>query len=136
MKDIGWSGFSVGNALTPLSNMGQNLFDPPDVAGWDLGRLWFSTGSMLARMNFAATLTANQRFALATSAKPYAGSSDRLLTWAVDALRTAPLDSTVRNALGDYLRATGPWTGSTTQLQAKVPGLLHLLAGTPEYQFV
>ena len=25
------------DALTPLSNMGQNLYDPPDVAGWDVG---------------------------------------------------------------------------------------------------
>lgn len=33
LKDIGWNGFSVNDALTPLSNMGQNLFDPPDVAG-------------------------------------------------------------------------------------------------------
>ena len=56
LKDIGWSGFSVNDALTPLSNMGQNLYDPPDVAGWDLGQSWFSTGSMLARMNFASTL--------------------------------------------------------------------------------
>ena len=45
--------------------MGQNLYDPPDVAGWDLGRSWFSTGSMLARMNFASSLAANQKFNLA-----------------------------------------------------------------------
>ena len=35
LKDIGWTGFSVNDALTPLSNMGQNLFEPPDVSGWD-----------------------------------------------------------------------------------------------------
>ena len=33
----GWTGFSVDDALTPLVNMGQQLFEPPDVAGWDLG---------------------------------------------------------------------------------------------------
>ena len=65
MKDIGWAGFSVNDALTPLSNMGQILYEPPDVAGWDAGRPWFSTGAMLARMNFASTLAANQRFNLA-----------------------------------------------------------------------
>ena len=36
----------------------------------------------------------------------------------------------------DYLRATGPWTGSAAQIQNKVAGLVHLVAGTPEYQFV
>ena len=61
LKDIGWVGFSVNDALAPLSNMGQILYEPPDVAGWDAGQAWFSTGAMLARMNFAATLAANQR---------------------------------------------------------------------------
>jgi hypothetical protein len=36
----------------------------------------------------------------------------------------------------NYLRATGTWTGSDVQLQAKAPGLVHLIAGSPEYQFV
>ena len=37
LKDIGWAGFSVDDALAPLSNMGQILYEPPDVAGWDAG---------------------------------------------------------------------------------------------------
>jgi uncharacterized protein (DUF1800 family) len=136
LKDIGWSGFSVNDALTPLANMGQNLFDPPDVAGWDLGRSWFSTGSMLARMNFASSLAANQRFNLAASAGGNAGTPEALLTFVLDALKTPVLDAEVSAALLDYLRANGPWSGSTAQLQAKVPGLVHLVAGMPEYQFV
>jgi len=136
LKDIGWNGFSVNDALTPLGNMGQNLFDPPDVAGWDLGRSWFSTGSMLARMNFASTLAGNQKFNLAASAKGNAESPEVLLAFVLDALKTPAYDSDVTNALLGYLRSTGAWTGSTAQLQAKVPGLVHLVAGTPEYQFV
>ena len=136
MKDIGWSGFSLSNALTPLSNMGQNLFDPPDVSGWDLGRSWFSTGSMLARMNFVSTLAGNQKFNLAAAAKGFAGSPDALLAWVLDALKTPTFDAETVAALQAYLRATGAWSGSTAQLQAKVPGLVHLVAGTPEYQFV
>jgi uncharacterized protein (DUF1800 family) len=34
VKEIGWVGFSVGTALTPLVNMGQQLLEPPDVNGW------------------------------------------------------------------------------------------------------
>jgi len=136
LKDIGWNGFSVNDALTPLANMGQNLFDPPDVAGWDLGRSWFSTGSMLARMNFASALAANQRFNLAATAKGNADSPETLLAFVLDALKTPTYDSEITTALLGYLRSTGAWTGSTTQLQAKVPGLIHLVAGTPEYQFV
>ena len=35
---------------------------------------------------------------------------------------------------GALVNATGAWTGSDTQLQAKAPGLVHLIAGSPEYQ--
>src|ERR1700704_3622509 len=69
LKDIGWNGFSVNDALTPLSNMGQILYEPPDVAGWDAGQMWFSTGAMLARMNFASTIAATQKIKLAVAVK-------------------------------------------------------------------
>jgi uncharacterized protein (DUF1800 family) len=136
IKDVGWGGFSAGDALTPLSNMGQVLFEPPDVAGWDLGQSWFSTGATLARMNFAATLASNQKFKLAAAAQPYKKTPDAVLSWVLDSVQTAPLGSAVIAELGQYLRATGSWTGSDTQLQAKVAGLIHLVTGLPEYQLV
>ncbi|MGC4085077.1 MAG: DUF1800 family protein [Vicinamibacterales bacterium] len=137
MKDIGWNGFTVNDALAPLSNMGQNLYDPPDVAGWDLGRSWFSTGSMLARMNFASTLAANQKFNLATAARNDASSPEQLLSFVLDALKTPEFERDTRDALLAYLRTNvTTWSGSGTQLQAKVSGLVHLVSGTPEYQFV
>jgi uncharacterized protein (DUF1800 family) len=136
MKDIGWVGFSVSDALTPMANMGQTLFDPPDVAGWDTGQSWFSTGAMLARMNFAATLAANQKFNLAKAAKGNAASPEAMLSFFDDQLATRSLDAAVRSELAAYLRATGAWTGSDAQLQAKAPGLVHLIAGSAEYQFV
>jgi uncharacterized protein (DUF1800 family) len=136
IKDIGWIGFSVDDARGALNNMGQVLFDPPDVAGWDYGKGWFSTGAMLARMNFASTLTLNQRFNLATKARPYAATPESLLSWAVDSMRPAPLADGVAADLLTFLRANGPWTASVAQLQAKAAGAMHLLAATAEYQFV
>ena len=136
VKDFGYSGYSLANALTPLGNMGQNLYDPPDVSGWDLGQSWFSTGSMLARMNFASDLAANQRVSLMNRALPYASSPESLLAYTLDQLRTPTFSNAVIGDLTDYLRATGPWTGSNTQVQNKTAGLFHLVAGTPEYQFV
>ncbi len=100
IKDIGWRGFSVGDALTPLSNMGQNLYDPPDVAGWDLGRAWFSTGSMLARMNFASALAANQRFNLRGGGERVGGKSpEALLAYVLEGLPTPEFDSAVTGEL-------------------------------------
>jgi hypothetical protein len=137
-KDVGWSGFSVNDALTPLSNMGQILLEPPDVAGWDAGQTWFSTSAMLARMNFASTLAANQKFNLTTAVKTAAvtGTPEALLSYFVEALPSAPLDASVRAELSNYLHTNGAWTGSDTQLQQKSSGLVHLIAGSPEYQLV
>ena len=56
LKEVGWSGFSVNDAVSQMVNMGQVLYEPPDVAGWEQGPGWISTGGMLARMNFAAQL--------------------------------------------------------------------------------
>ena len=136
LKDIGWKGFSVDTALTPLSNMGQILFEPPDVSGWDAGQTWFSTGAMLARMNFASTLAADQKFNLATAARDAGRTPEGLLAYFQGELVTAAQDSSSAAELMTYLRATGAWTGSDAQLQAKSSGLVHLIAGSPEYQLV
>jgi len=136
VKDIGWTGFSVGDTITPMLNMGMSLYDPPDVSGWDLGQSWFSTGAMLARMNFASQLASNQKFNLATAARAHSSSPDALMSFVLDSLKTRALDATVTSELSNYLRATGAWTGSTVQIQNKVAGLVHLVAGSPEYQFV
>lgn len=39
-------------------NLGQVLFDPPDVGGWPNNEAWISTNSVVARVNFAAALVA------------------------------------------------------------------------------
>ena len=40
-----------------LANMGQDLFNPPNVKGWSEGRDWINTRTLLARVNFASGLT-------------------------------------------------------------------------------
>src|SRR5437868_3567266 len=114
LKDVGWTGFSVNDALTPLANMGQTLFEPPDVSGWDAGQTWFSTSAMLARLNFAASLAANQKFNLTSAVKTSSAnkSPEALLAFISDALVAAPADAGVANELSNYLRATGAWTGA------------------------
>jgi len=138
LKDVGWSGFSVNDALTPLSNMGQILYEPPDVSGWDAGQTWFSTSAMLARLNFAASLAANQKFNLTSAVKTSSAnkSPEALLAFISDALVAAPADAGVANELSNYLRATGAWTGADAQIQSKAAGLVHLIAGSPEYQLI
>jgi uncharacterized protein (DUF1800 family) len=134
IKETGWQGFSVNNAITPVNNMGQNLYEPPDVNGWELGPGWFSTSSMLQRMNFSAALAQNQRFNLARDAGPFRASPDRVLEYVLSRFQTMGFHGGAQSAMSDYLR-TGAWTGSDAQLQQKVPGLARLIVGSGEYQF-
>jgi hypothetical protein len=135
VKEAGWQGFSTGSILSPLVNMGQHLFDPPDVAGWSLGQAWFSSGAMLARMNFAATLAQNQKFNLARSAAGSRSSPRALLEFLLTRTIT-DLESAVYQDLLDYAGAGLTWTGSDAQLQVKAPGLAHLILGSADYQVI
>ena len=123
---------------TPLTNMGQTLFEPPDVNGWELGQGWFSTGAMLARMNFASTIAANQRFNLASAAASAKDSPDTFVEYFLGRLSPAPFDGEPLDVLKAYLVDGGAsaWTGSTAQLQTKAAGLARLIVGSAEYQLM
>jgi uncharacterized protein (DUF1800 family) len=136
VKEVGWNGFTVDLARTPLTAMGQTLFEPPDVNGWEPGQAWFTTGAMLARMNFAASLAFNQRFNLGRAAAEARSSPEEMMTFFLDRLRPAPYDTEPYGHLVDYLQAGGAWSGSDAQLVVKASGLTRLIVGSAEYQFV
>jgi uncharacterized protein (DUF1800 family) len=136
LKEIGYAGFTLNSALGPLSNMGQQLFEPPDVAGWEKGQAWFTTAAMLARMNLAATVTSRQRNNIAAGATGNGPTPEALLSFYLDRLSPAPFEQHAYASLLNYLRSGTAWTGSATQLRVKAPGLIHLIVGSSEYQLV
>ena len=136
LREIGCVGFSANDALTPLTSMGQTLYEPPDVAGWDLGLAWFTTGGMLARLNFASQLATNQRVAIRDASRSWAGSANSLVDFCYDKLSLPPVTMDNQIALVDYALAGGAWTGSDAQLLTKAPGMIHILAGSAEYQLL
>jgi uncharacterized protein (DUF1800 family) len=136
LKEVGPAGFSVNDALTPLVNMGQQLFEPPDVNGWELGPGWFQTGSMLARMNFAAQLASNQKFNLRDAARQHVQTPEALLLHVLDRLTPPDYPPSSSAALVQYARTGVAWPASDADLATKVAGLVHLVLGSGEYQFV
>jgi uncharacterized protein (DUF1800 family) len=136
IKETGWMGYSVDSALNPMLNMGQALFEPPDVNGWDLGQGWFSTGAMLTRMNYAASLTTNQRVNLRNEARPFAQTPQGVMSFVMERLSPATLEPQSYQELLAYLRAGTNWTGSDTELRNKVAGVMHLVLGSAYYQLV
>jgi uncharacterized protein (DUF1800 family) len=136
LKEVGWNGFSVNSALTPMVNMGQQLFEPPDVNGWELGPGWFSSGGMLARMNYASTLALNQRINLRDQTRGNVDSPESLVSYMLDRLTPPEFSSGGHASLVDYVRFGGAWTGSDAQLATKASGLAHLILGSGDYQLM
>jgi len=136
IKEVGWQGLSLDRVRSPLANMGQLLFEPPNVGGWPVGAGWFSTGTMLARTNFAATLAASQKETLAVALEADGRTPQALLAAMLDRVTPAPFDAMPQQALMSYLVAGGTWTGSDAQLNTRAAGLARLLVGSSEYQLV
>jgi len=136
IKEVGWQNLSVDKARAPMSNMGQALYEPPNVAGWPLGANWFSTSTMLARSNFAATLASSQKGFLAAQLHPEASSPQALMAAMLDRITPAPFDSLPQQALLNYLVAGGAWSGDESQVSTRAAGLARLLVASSEYQLV
>ncbi len=132
MKEIGWTRLLAERCAAAAGEHG-----PDPVRPARRGRLGSGEAVVLDRRHAGADefrrrrSTANQQFKLAAAAAPYAATPESLLSFVLDSLSTAPLDSSVSvGAARITFSATGAWTGSAAQLQAKVPGLVHLVAAT------
>jgi uncharacterized protein (DUF1800 family) len=136
IKEVGWAGYSVDLARTPLTAMGQTLFEPPDVNGWDPGPGWFTSGATLARMNFASSIAFSQRFNLGRAAAAAKSSPEDMMSFFLDRLSPATYDREPYEDLLGYLRSGATWTGSDAQLVVKASGLTRLIVGSSEYQLM
>jgi uncharacterized protein (DUF1800 family) len=139
MKAIGPGTTPLLRWVTTMNQMGQDLLDPPTVEGYKAGATWINSSTMLSRSNFGGALAMVQRDVLtdSLSANPIS-TPEALVDQFLVRLGHVPVDSDVRGQLVEYVKsgAGSPWTGGRDQLRAKIPGLLHLIAGTGNYAFV
>jgi uncharacterized protein (DUF1800 family) len=137
-------GGSFNRILDQLSNMGQVLFDPPSVFGWDWETAWVSSSTMLARYGFARDLTSS-RGGGGTSFRPDKlmdldlTDPDDIILAATDVLGiTGDLTMSEQNLLATYLTDNG--ANPSLDLNdydtrnIKLHGLFALLMQTPAYQ--
>ncbi|MCC6763251.1 MAG: DUF1800 domain-containing protein [Deltaproteobacteria bacterium] len=137
-------GGSYNRVLDQLSNMGQVLFDPPSVFGWDWETGWVSSSTMLARYGFARDLT-SARGGGGTSFRPDKlmdldlSDPNDILTAATDVLGiTGDLTAAEEATLITYLTDDG--VNPALDLNdyetrnSKLHGLFALLMQTPAFQ--
>ena len=143
-------------------NLGQDLFTPPNVKGWDGGLSWITTNNLLARYNEAAMLVHGDRAAMAAALlagkkkaaaktseaaerrlrnlRPGAVEVEKILTEAerrdkealIGALQRRLLQSKLKPAQEKALR---DYLDSQGELDdADILNAIRLVMSTPEYQ--
>ena len=127
-----------------LDDMGQRLFDPPSVFGWDWEGAWISSATLLARFRFARDLASNrakgkQGFHPEKLIPLSLTQPNDILSSAANLLGvTDQLSDSDRNFLLAYLTDDGtqPTLNLNNQdLRArKLHGLFALLLQSPAYQ--
>jgi hypothetical protein len=129
-----------------LEGLGQRLFYPPNVAGWEGGRAWLNGQTLLFRQNLSLALTSTEddRFGRHTDPAPVARRHHRHAdTEVVDFFLRLFLQSDVPAAtherLLEYCRQTHNqtvpvyWTSADAEDQ-RVRALCHLVLTLPEFQ--
>ena len=128
--------------VSPLNNMGQSLFDPPDVSGWKGDANWFNSGTMINRLNLANLVaTARQTgFIFDPSALPrqqgISKASD-IIDYYTGLLIDGVIPGAERTIIANYTSGLGTITtppATKTSDDEKLRSLVYLILSSPDYQ--
>jgi uncharacterized protein (DUF1800 family) len=138
----------IGTAAlsTALEGLGQHLFYPPSVKGWDGGQGWLNGQTLLFRQNLALALTSTEdaRFGRRTDpaavVRKYGKKSDpEILAFFLDLFLQGDVPEVTRSRLAAYqdqaVRQSVPvyWTLEDAA-DHRVRSLCHLVLTLPEFQ--
>lgn len=128
-----------------LRRLGQDLFEPPSVAGWASGRAWVQTGALVERFRLARELSGLPHTQLAVngssafdveSLAPADAGDEALVDHAMFNLLGRALDPAQRAALVGYTSDCGERHAADAPREvrrAKLRGLVHLCVAAPEF---
>ena len=117
-----------------LHELGHSVFYPPNVKGWDGGRTWINTSTLLGRANLIGSVLHSDktRFAgedLTTlAATNRAAQPEALLNWLERLLLAVPLPTATRQSL---LETAGSSPGSQND---RLTTVIHTLSALPVFQ--
>ncbi|QDU37533.1 hypothetical protein Mal4_18470 [Maioricimonas rarisocia] len=117
-----------------MAQIGQELFYPPNVKGWDGGRTWINSSTLLGRANLIRSLLESDktRFSGATLEelvdreglqKPH-----EIVDWLAELLFAVPVPETVRE------RVTGVLESNDGDRENRLRNALTVLCTLPEFQ--
>ncbi|MCS7208166.1 MAG: DUF1800 domain-containing protein [Fimbriimonadales bacterium] len=120
--------------------IGQTLLYPPDVAGWEWGKAWISSTTMLERMRFAEFLLPDRRgVGFATLHELVGLPAPRTLDEFIQRLESV-LDVSLlpptRQSLREYLEKRGGVAALRQRDRQMVQGALQIVFSSAEYQMM
>lgn len=123
--------------LAALNRMGQILFYPPDVKGWDGGSAWLNSQTILARENFASSIVNSPQMNAAWLGGGYSMDPSATSTKLVATILQGDASPQALGQLQSYLAGDG--TAALTMLNGenfdeRVRSAAYLTMAMPAYQ--
>jgi uncharacterized protein (DUF1800 family) len=148
IRSLGQGFVSPRGLVKKMEAMGQQLFAPPNVKGWEGGRAWLNTATLLARHDFARAMAMGNAEVNLDAYDPTGTAaivSDpsfmvrrqnltepaRIVAFYADLLVQGDLRDSARKKLIAFMEEGNP-TGN--ELDKRIREMIHALMTTPEYQ--
>lgn len=120
------------------NELGQGLFYPPNVKGWDGGRAWINSSTLLGRANFVRQVLTASETKYAKSGGSLAAAADgagastpeRTVDWLVELLVAVPVPGPARDELVNLAKGADD-AGDRSRRIAEV---IHAISTLPEFQ--
>jgi uncharacterized protein (DUF1800 family) len=129
-----------------LQELGQDVFHPPSVKGWDGGRAWLNGQTLLFRQNLALALTSTEDARFGRRTDPAAlvrkygkKSDDEVLTFLLQLFLQDDVPEASLQDLRDYQQRSARqpvplYWSAEDKADHRVRSLCHLVLSLPEYQ--
>ena len=117
-----------------LELLGQAMFFPPSVKGWDGGRAWINSSTLLGRANLVGRIVRDEqtKFAggpLSELAKKYgATTAGEVVDWLAELLIAVPIADDVRQQL------IGTARRANDNPNRQIAEVIHMIGTLPEFQ--
>lgn len=138
IRDLGIQDANYGVIDAAINQMGQVLFEPPNVAGWNEGRTWINAERILIRYNQMARILESPNVDLVELLKnDKVDTSEKVVDQLVKACLVVKPDPEKCKALAAFLGKLPPqseWDAKKNEVNAKLRAVLVLLMSSPDSQ--
>jgi hypothetical protein len=124
-----------------MTNMGQELLNPPTVEGWHTGREWINTGSFVKRTNFFTDILSDTTLIGVQDIHRRIDdcgdlSPEEFVDVCLDMIGSIEVRTETRRDLMEHAEQDGTFRGSKKgQNLTRITEMIQLIVATQDYQF-